>query len=323
MKEFVKLNTENGIGTIEFFHPQSNSLPGHILAELANTITTTGEDENIKVIILKSAGERAFCAGASFDELVAIDNEIDGKQFSAGGGILYGFNWLSSYHLNGTIPIPIIGKTGFAIQQLETKYNGTILSMEQTISFAQGFDLQHDKNSRLSIGYTANFIQWDLGRSAGISGDGSDGLDLGTINAVTIDLGVLASLREKYRFGVYLKNINAGALGKGMTRQVLPRRINAGITYMPISELSTSIVSETLLGRDDLQIKYALRYKLNSFLEIYAGSQSNPNRLGLGITLQFNKFIVSGLGNHYTFSYGLLTHPILPMTHQFKIGISI
>ena len=84
MKEFVKLNTENGIGTIEFFHPQSNSLPGHILAELANTITTTGEDENIKVIILKSAGERAFCAGASFDELVAIDNEIDGKQFFSG-----------------------------------------------------------------------------------------------------------------------------------------------------------------------------------------------------------------------------------------------
>ena len=48
MKEYVKLTTENGIGTIEFFHPQSNSLPGHILAELATTITSAGEDENIK-----------------------------------------------------------------------------------------------------------------------------------------------------------------------------------------------------------------------------------------------------------------------------------
>ena len=84
MKEFVKLNTENGIGIIEFFHPQSNSLPGHILVELANTITNASEDENIKVIILKSSGERAFCAGASFDELVAVDNEIDGKQFFSG-----------------------------------------------------------------------------------------------------------------------------------------------------------------------------------------------------------------------------------------------
>jgi len=84
MKEFVKLNTENGIGSIEFFHPQSNSLPGNILEELATTITKAGEDDNIKVIILKSAGERAFCAGASFDELVAIDSPKNGKNFFSG-----------------------------------------------------------------------------------------------------------------------------------------------------------------------------------------------------------------------------------------------
>jgi len=84
MKEYVKINTENGIGTIEFFHPQSNSLPGHILTELASTITKAGKDDNIKVIILKSAGERAFCAGASFDELVAIDNQENGKKFFSG-----------------------------------------------------------------------------------------------------------------------------------------------------------------------------------------------------------------------------------------------
>jgi methylglutaconyl-CoA hydratase len=84
MKEYVKLDVENGIGTIEFFHPQSNSLPENILAELATTITNAGEDENIKVIILKSAGERAFCAGASFDELVAIDTPENGKKFFSG-----------------------------------------------------------------------------------------------------------------------------------------------------------------------------------------------------------------------------------------------
>ena len=84
MTEFVKITTENGIGSIEFFHPQSNSLPGHILAELAKTIKDAGEDDTIKVIILKSAGDRAFCAGASFDELVAIDNEASGKHFFSG-----------------------------------------------------------------------------------------------------------------------------------------------------------------------------------------------------------------------------------------------
>ena len=84
MKEYVKLITDKGIGTIEFFHPQSNSLPGHILAELANTITKAGKNNDIKVIILKSAGERAFCAGASFDELIAINNEETGKKFFSG-----------------------------------------------------------------------------------------------------------------------------------------------------------------------------------------------------------------------------------------------
>ena len=84
MEAYVKITTENSIGTIEFFHPQSNSLPGHILAELASTISNAGEDDNIKVIVLKSAGERAFCAGASFDELVAIDTPENGKKFFSG-----------------------------------------------------------------------------------------------------------------------------------------------------------------------------------------------------------------------------------------------
>ena len=84
MTEFVKITVDNAIGTIEFFHPQSNALPGHILKELANTIEEAGKDNTIKVIILKSAGERAFCAGASFDELIAIDNEITGKEFFSG-----------------------------------------------------------------------------------------------------------------------------------------------------------------------------------------------------------------------------------------------
>ena len=84
MKEFVKLTVDNKIGTIEFFHPQSNALPGNILAKLANTIETAGKDNSIKVIILKSTGDRAFCAGASFDELIAIDNENIGKEFFSG-----------------------------------------------------------------------------------------------------------------------------------------------------------------------------------------------------------------------------------------------
>jgi methylglutaconyl-CoA hydratase len=75
---------EKGIATIEFFHPMSNSLPGKVLNNLANTITELGNKENVKVIILKSAGDRAFCAGASFDELISIDDIETGKVFFSG-----------------------------------------------------------------------------------------------------------------------------------------------------------------------------------------------------------------------------------------------
>ena len=71
----VTVSTDaRGVATIEFQHPLSNSLPGKVLRKLAQTIEDAGRDENVKVILIKSAGERAFCAGASFDELVSIDD---------------------------------------------------------------------------------------------------------------------------------------------------------------------------------------------------------------------------------------------------------
>lgn len=75
---------DKGIATIEFYHPLSNSLPGKVLNKLANSITEIGKNKEVKVIILKSAGERAFCAGASFDELIAINDLETGSVFFSG-----------------------------------------------------------------------------------------------------------------------------------------------------------------------------------------------------------------------------------------------
>ena len=80
----VNVSIENSIASIEFHHPLSNSLPGKVLQELANTITELGTNDEIIVIILKSAGERAFCAGASFDELMSIDDLATGQVFFSG-----------------------------------------------------------------------------------------------------------------------------------------------------------------------------------------------------------------------------------------------
>jgi len=81
---YVKEEINNGISTIEFFHPAHNSLPGDILAKLAETITAAGENDAIKVIILKSGGDRTFCAGASFKELININDAETGRVFFSG-----------------------------------------------------------------------------------------------------------------------------------------------------------------------------------------------------------------------------------------------
>jgi methylglutaconyl-CoA hydratase len=81
---YVKTETHNAVTTIEFFHPQSNSLPHRILEELVHAIHGAGNERDTRVIILRSAGDKAFCAGASFDELAAISNKEEGLQFFSG-----------------------------------------------------------------------------------------------------------------------------------------------------------------------------------------------------------------------------------------------
>lgn len=81
---YVKQTIEKEVAYIEFFHPAHNSLPGNILAELAQTITDAGQNNLVKVIVLKSGGDRTFCAGASFNELININDEATGKVFFSG-----------------------------------------------------------------------------------------------------------------------------------------------------------------------------------------------------------------------------------------------
>ncbi|MEO6314895.1 MAG: enoyl-CoA hydratase/isomerase family protein [Chitinophagaceae bacterium] len=85
LESYISAHSDHsGITTIEFFHPQSNSLPGKMLNDLAQEIHHAGLNADTKLIILRSAGEKAFCAGASFDELAAITNAEEGRIFFSG-----------------------------------------------------------------------------------------------------------------------------------------------------------------------------------------------------------------------------------------------
>src|SRR6201996_1311032 len=75
---------KDGITTISFYHPAQNSLPAHLLDRLCTEIDIAGNNPDTRVIILKSEGDRTFCAGASFEELVQIKDKSAGAEFFSG-----------------------------------------------------------------------------------------------------------------------------------------------------------------------------------------------------------------------------------------------
>jgi len=180
------------------------------------------------------------------------------------------------------------------------------LSSEVSISVSQGFDLLNDKNSKLSLGYSLNYMMLDQGSSSGPSGDGSDGLEGSKISTFGIDIGVLSSLRDKIIIGAFIKNINSPSFGKGSSLQYLPRKLSIGVTYSPFEKLKTNFQIEKLLGRSDNQFRVGLEYTLNELLILRSGIQMEPNRFGVGFVYTPNKSI--------NISFGLLTHPVLSTT---------
>ncbi|WP_456463435.1 enoyl-CoA hydratase/isomerase family protein [Lutibacter sp.] len=75
---------QNNIATVEFYHPAGNSMPSELLNRLTVVFNELSKNEDVHVIILKSEQDKTFCAGASFNELVAISTIEEGKQFFLG-----------------------------------------------------------------------------------------------------------------------------------------------------------------------------------------------------------------------------------------------
>ena len=81
---FLLTTIENKIATLEFGHPASNSFPSDLLNRLTNELNSLSNNSAVSVIVLKSSGSGAFCAGASFDELLAVSNQQEATKFFSG-----------------------------------------------------------------------------------------------------------------------------------------------------------------------------------------------------------------------------------------------
>ncbi len=151
---YVRSELHQGVKTIEFFHPQSNSLPGALLRELASAITHAGEDPDVKLIVLRSAGEGAFCAGASFDELTAIKSEAEGLQFFSGFALVI--------NAMRNCPKLIIGR-------IQGKCVGGGVGLAASVDYAIATEASAIKLSELAVGIGPFVVGPAVERKIGVS----------------------------------------------------------------------------------------------------------------------------------------------------------
>jgi methylglutaconyl-CoA hydratase len=151
---FVSTDIDNAIGTITFFHPAGNSLPGEILAALAEAIEQAGQHPGIKVIILRSAGERAFCGGASFDELKAIEDAETGKKFFSG----------FAHVINAARKCP-----KFILGRVQGKAVGGGVGMASAVDYCFALKAASVKLSELAVGIGPFVVGPAVARKMGLS----------------------------------------------------------------------------------------------------------------------------------------------------------
>ena len=224
---------------------------------------------------------------------------------------LYGLSYFSHASAGVQFTLFGLGAFGLSIEDLATNYEGNSLSKETALALHHGLTLQADRNSTLRFGYSLKAYSVDYGMSAGPSGDGSDGISLGSHQAFGLDAGVLASLRERIRFGAKITNINRPQLGAANTAVYLPTRMQIGLAYSPY-DLVWTTAALTRSVRHDTQIHAGMNYKILPGFLIRSGVHSNPNRFATGFSITW-KFI--------SINYGLMTHPVLPFSHNLSFEI--
>lgn len=134
---YVRTHVSAGIGRIEFYHPKSNSLPGAVLQELAATVAAVSRNPDVRVIVLQSGGTGPFCAGASFDELAAIDDREQGQRFFSGfAGVI----------------LAMIRAPQFVVTRVHGRAAGGAVGLIAASDFAIAVDKASAKLSELAVG---------------------------------------------------------------------------------------------------------------------------------------------------------------------------
>lgn len=162
MEAYVTLFEKDQVGYLEFGHPAANSLPSDLLKQLDQQLNQLSEKDTVKVVVIQSAGERAFCAGASFAEMKELKNKEEATAFFMGFAKL----------INS---IRLLDK--FVIVRVQGKVVGGGVGLVAACDYAIALDTAEVKLSELSIGIGPFVIEPAVSRKIGTTAFGQLSLD--------------------------------------------------------------------------------------------------------------------------------------------------
>lgn len=204
------------------------------------------------------------------------------------------------------------GAYGISVENFSVDYSGSSLSGETAIGFHQGIMLRSDRISSFSMGYGIKYYNIEYGSSAGPSGDGSDGIKLGSLSTFGFDISFLGSLADRIRVGAKALNINSPTLGDANNSTRLPQRSQIGIAYSPYDLVWTTVSFNKSVGHPT-HFSSGLSYEIQKNIFLKTGMQTSPNRFSSGFEVYFKKIKID---------YGFITHPVLPLSHQISIEVN-
>ena len=191
-------------------------------------------------------------------------------------------------------------------------YSGNELVTETAIGLHQGIALRTDGISSFSIGYGIKSYSIEYGNSAGPSGDGSDGISLGALNTFGFDISFLGSLGDRIRAGAKAFNINSPSLGNANNATRLPQRAQIGLAYSPYDLVWTTVALNKSVGHST-NFSSGFSYEISKMVILRSGMHTSPNRFSSGFEFHFKNVNVS---------YGFITHPVMPSSHQISFELN-
>lgn len=248
-------------------------------------------------------------ARAMSNAYTAISDDADGIFFnpagislapfsaSIGTAQLYGQDFSELRTGSLVYPLPKkYGVVGIGTKMFDVEYEDYTLMSESQVTIAHGFQLLSDIHSSVNVGWSANLYNLKFN-------------EYGSDNAFGLNLGVLATMHQRTKFGFSVTNLNNPKVGK-TNQHSLPRKLAMGISYTPYDQVTTSVEMKKDFA-EDTEFMGGVELKLFEPLYIRAGVHQNPATWSAGAS-----FRMVGINVDYSYTQ----HTVLDATHYFNIG---